>query len=240
VHVPAATVARENHAPTVIDWQPKGKTLATGWSDGQISIWGIQDKMQDDRSTCSCANSAVHRAAITFLLWNPAGTRLISGDSSGIVCVWKADTRGNITPMVQYRKKSALTTAVFCGTRATRSADAAAPAVAAVATATPAFFFGTESGTVCYADDLGHCTDVQQLGSSIDALMFYEGAMRLVIITRSLLMVQLQVGEDSRVTQFMKVKLSMSAAAVAEVRQTHILDVVPKCIHAVQCTLLYA
>ena len=77
----------------------------------------------------------------------------------------------------------------------------------------PSFFFGSESGGVSYADDLGHCTDVQQLGASIDTLMFYEEKMRLVIITRSLLMTQIQVNEDGRVTPVMKVKLSVAGDA---------------------------
>lgn len=46
---------------------------------------------------------------------------------------------------------------------------------------------------MCYADDLGHCSEVQQLTSAVDRLVFYETARRLVIITRSLLMTQLQV-----------------------------------------------
>lgn len=57
----------------------------------------------------------------------------------------------------------------------------------------PSFFFATEAGAVCYADDLGHCSEVQQLTSAVDRLMFYEAARRLVVITRSLLMTQLQV-----------------------------------------------
>ena len=77
----------------------------------------------------------------------------------------------------------------------------------------PSFFFGSENGSVSYADDLGHCTDVQQLSSSIDTLMFYEEKMRLVIITRSLLMTQIQVNEDGRVAPVMKVKLSVAGDA---------------------------
>lgn len=57
----------------------------------------------------------------------------------------------------------------------------------------PSFFLGTEAGGVCYADDLGHCSEVQQLTSAVDSLLFYEAARRLVVITRSLLMTQLQV-----------------------------------------------
>ncbi|CAN0099903.1 unnamed protein product, partial [Scytosiphon promiscuus] len=128
----------------------------------------------------------------------------------GVVCVWKADARGNMAPSVQYRRKnSAITAAVFCGGPA-HSADALAQAFS------PSFFFATEGGAVCYADDLGHCSEVQQLTSQVDKLMFYEASRRLVVITRSLLMTQLQVGEDGRVSQFMKVKLSVSASSVRE------------------------
>jgi intraflagellar transport protein 140 len=83
-------------------------------------------------------------------------------------------------------------------------------------TPTPSFFFGSATGTVSYADDLGHVTDVQQLSSSIDTLLFYADKARLVIITRSLLMTQLQVSTDGRVTPVMKVKLSVAGNASSE------------------------
>lgn len=54
---------------------------------------------------------------------------------------------------------------------------------------------------MCYADDLGHCSEVQQLTSAVDRLVFYEAARRLVIITRSLLMTQLQVACHRTTTQ---------------------------------------
>lgn len=63
----------------------------------------------------------------------------------------------------------------------------------------PSFFFATEAGAVCYADDLGHCSDVQQLSSAVDRLVFYEAERRLVVITRSLLMTQLQVCAHKRI-----------------------------------------
>ena len=79
----------------------------------------------------------------------------------------------------------------------------------------PAFFFGTDRGAVVYADDLGHCTDVQQLTASIDTMLFYEERSRLVIITRSLLLTQYQVADDGRVSRVMQVKMSV-AGDVAE------------------------
>lgn len=139
--------------------------------------------------------------------WNPTGSRLITGDASGICCVWKSDKHG-LHPSIQYRKSSPLTVAVFCSTSPSKSKSELLSQ-----TFFPSFFFGSESGGVSYADDLGHSTDVQQLSSSIDTLMFYEEKMRLVIITRSLLMTQIQVNEDGRVTPVMKVKLSVAGDA---------------------------
>lgn len=77
-------------------------------------------------------------------------------------------------------------------------------------THSPAFFFGTEKGLVAYADDLGHCTDVQQLSSTIDVMLFFEEKSRLIIITRSLLLTQYQVAEDGKVTRVTQMKLSVA------------------------------
>ncbi len=73
----------------------------------------------------------------------------------------------------------------------------------------PSFFIGTDKGGVIYADDLGHCTDVQQLTSPIDKMLFYEDTGRLVILTKSLMLTQYQVGEDGRVTRLNQVKISV-------------------------------
>jgi len=183
-----------------MQFQPNKKSIAIGYEDGKVEC-----HLYDNSVTCCSLNTSIHSTKVTFLMWNPAGNRLITGDASGICCVWKADNRGSLAPSIQYRKIAPLTTAVF-GTTPLRS-ELLARAFS------PSFFFGSESGGVSYADDLGHCTDVQQLSSSIDSLMFYEEKMRLVIITRSLLMTQLQVNEDGRVTPVMKVKLSVAGDA---------------------------
>jgi intraflagellar transport protein 140 len=46
---------------------------------------------------------------------------------------------------------------------------------------------------VFFADDLGHSAEIQALHSRIDELLFYDDKSRLVILTRGLLLVQLQV-----------------------------------------------
>ena len=74
---------------------------------------------------------------------------------------------------------------------------------------TPSFFFGTDRGALIYADDLGHCTDVQQLSSPIDTMLYFEERSSLVIITRSLLLTQYSVSDDGRVQRAAQVKLSV-------------------------------
>jgi len=73
----------------------------------------------------------------------------------------------------------------------------------------PSFFFGTDRGAIVFADDLGHCTDVHQLSSPIDTMLFFEERSRLVIITRSLLLTQYHVSDDGRVSRVAQVKLSV-------------------------------
>lgn len=126
---------------------------------------------------------------------------------NGIVNVWTVDSRGTLSPSRQYRKRSHVTAAVFCTIPpkidANRKADPKK-------TYSPAFFFGTDRGGVIYADDLGHCTEVQSLSAAVDKMLFYEEKSRLVIITRSLLLTQYHVSEDGRVTRMMQVKLSVA------------------------------
>ena len=74
----------------------------------------------------------------------------------------------------------------------------------------PPFFFGTSKGLIAYADDLGHCTDVQTLSSSVDSMLYFEETSRLIVITRSLLLTQYQVSPEGKVTRFSQVKLSIA------------------------------
>ena len=85
-----------------LDWQPNGKILAIGWSDGMVSCWNVDGRV---RPTSSFSNSSQHNSPVTVTLWSPNGKRLITGDKRGQVCVWAADSRGTLTPIRQYRKK---------------------------------------------------------------------------------------------------------------------------------------
>ena len=134
-----------------------------------------------------------------------------------MVCVWSADSRGSLSPIRQYKNKGEITCMIFC-LLPIRSLDSVVPSGGRVGGGkndpkpvaySPSFFFGTDRGAIVYADDLGHCADVQQLSSSIDSMMFFEERSRLIIITRSLLLTQYHVSEDGQVTRFQQVKLSV-------------------------------
>ncbi len=124
------------------------------------------------------------------------------------------DSRGSLSPLRQYKKKGEITCLVYCSASLRSESpplksksDSKAVAIGS----SPSFFYGTDRGSVIYADDLGHCTDVQQLSSSIDSMMFFEQKSRLVIINRSLLLTQYHVAEDGKVSRVMQVKLSVPA-----------------------------
>jgi hypothetical protein len=151
--------------------------------------------------------------------------------------VWQTDSRGGLNPMRQYRKKGNISSLVFCVfpqrlpefSNANHAAGAVVPAAGGAAGPTgagpgaakgskpdtkvqataPSFFFGTDRGSLVYADDLGHCTDVQQLSAPIDTILYFEERSRLVIITRTLLLTQYHVSDDGRVSRVAQVKLSV-------------------------------
>ena len=141
------------------------------------------------------------------------------------MCVWQSDSRGSLNPMRQYRKKGSISALVYCvfpqrlpefntpasgiGGNAIKDTGKSIKPESKVQTTTPSFFFGTDRGSLIYADDLGHCTDVQQLSAPIDTILYFEERSRLVIITRTLLLTQYHVSEDGRVARVAQVKLSV-------------------------------
>lgn len=126
--------------------------------------------------------------------------------------MWTVDARGTLTPTRQYKRKGEITSAIFCIMAFRIDVHKKNELKQSYS---PPFFFGTDRGAIVYADDLGHCTDVHQLSSSIDTMLFFEERSRLVIITRSLLLTQYQVADDGKVTRLVQVKLSV-AGDVAE------------------------
>jgi hypothetical protein len=76
------------------------------------------------------------------------------------------------------------------------------------------FFFAGVTGAVHYADDLGNSSDLDlNLAAAVDVLEFNPDNDRLVIITRNLLLTQVQMAADGHTDTVQKVKLSMKCEA---------------------------
>lgn len=120
----------------------------------------------------------------------------------------------------QYKKKGAITALVYCILQlrgpsresATRAGDdTVVRSMEQIRNAqSPAFFFGTDKGAICYADDLGHCAEVHIVASAIDSMLFFEETARLLVITRSMMLTQYQVAADGKVSRLSQVKLSVA------------------------------
>ncbi|GLE10446.1 hypothetical protein PINS_up022547, partial [Pythium insidiosum] len=222
--VPNAPIYARAADVVLTAWQPRGGALAVGWSDGMISLWVYKE------STSREVNSP-HTARVSLLRWAPAGNRLISADENGVLAVWKVDARGQLSLATTYTRQGSLTHCVF----ATNPEKDKALALAASSSSSsgkssgnnnsstggssrkiasgvcPSFFFGGEIGSVHYADDLGHISDIQVLNHAIDSMMFHEEQHRLLVITRALQLIVFQIdATDGTVKPTMKVKLSVA------------------------------
>lgn len=126
-----------------------------------------------------------------------------------MVTVWEADSRGSLTSSRQYKKNNKISALVFC-TIVTTSAEVPSRSKIEIRKLTNSFFFGNERGSIFYADDMGHCAEVQSLGTPIDALLFYEEKSRLVVITRTGMLTQYHVAEDGKVSRVSQFRLGFS------------------------------
>ena len=56
------------------------------------------------------------------------------------------------------------------------------------------FFFSSVSGVIFYADDLGNSPDTGiNVGASVNVMQYYEAKKRLVVVTATLMMTQIEV-----------------------------------------------
>ena len=62
------------------DWQPNGKILAIGWSDGMVSCWNVDGRV---RPTSSFSNSSQHNSPVTVVLWSPMARDLSQAIKGG-------------------------------------------------------------------------------------------------------------------------------------------------------------
>ncbi|RLN71140.1 hypothetical protein BBJ28_00000203 [Nothophytophthora sp. Chile5] len=192
-------------------WQPRGEALAVGWSDafsprdvaGMVSLWVFKDQ------TAREVNSP-HSSRVGLLKWTPLGNRLISADENGILAVWKVDSRCQLTLSTQYARQGSFTHCVFAAQPSLPKDKEIKRYEQFSQYACPQFFFGGEVGSVHYADDLGHISDIQVLNHAIDAMMFFEEQGRLLVITRALQLNVYQVLCGGTVKHLTKVKLSLA------------------------------
>ena len=195
-------ILTKSSTPLCLSWKPAAKTLAIGWSDGIVTLWNHQERLSRE-------DAFIHRSSITMVQWSPDGNRLITGDASGTVGVWKTDARGRLLSICNYRRKGKFSHCVFVKLPdipgLTEEEKKLKPQSGY------SFFFGGESDSIYYADDMGHCMEVLHLGPSIGALLYYEQLNRLAVLTNSLLFTQLEMAPDGKLLPVHKSKLSMNA-----------------------------
>ncbi|CAF1379534.1 unnamed protein product [Adineta steineri] len=87
-HDEAARVQHTSNA-YCIAWHPVKKTLAIGFSDGELMIWNGSNRRLE--------SVIVHKACISSLVFNTDGTQFLSADQEGLIIIWKADSLTQIS-----------------------------------------------------------------------------------------------------------------------------------------------
>ncbi|CAL1170399.1 unnamed protein product [Cladocopium goreaui] len=177
---------------TALAWHPTSKVIAAGWEDGAVTFTGPGAvNARDDRE--------VHRdARILSIVFNPNGTRCVTTDNNGVVGVWKTDQRGLCNQMCHYRKSGAHDKVIFRTATPTGEPNLE----------NPPFFFGGEQGIIYLADDFGLCSERYKIGSPLLLLEYYREKDVVVLVTKSVILVQFSLSADGKVTNESKLKLS--------------------------------
>lgn len=87
-HDEGARVQHSGNA-TSMAWHPVKKTLAIGFSNGELMIWNGSNRRLE--------SVIVHKNSIASLVFNPDGSRLLSADQDGLIVVWKAESLAQIS-----------------------------------------------------------------------------------------------------------------------------------------------
>ena len=112
--------------------------------------------------------------------------------------------------MKSHKKSGGVSSFVFCEPPQSKNKSQLRTKGDSKSSQVTSFFYGTEKGSIVYADDRGHCTDVFQQPSAIDCLLYFEEKSRLVAINSSYLLTQYQVSDDGKLSRTMQIKLSVS------------------------------
>ncbi|KAI8819835.1 uncharacterized protein EV422DRAFT_87782 [Fimicolochytrium jonesii] len=199
-------VAKAGAGEAKLAWHAVRKLLAVGWGNGSIAIWFDNEQVLREGN--------VHQSSISLVEWNPVGNKLITGDEDGDVVVWKVDLRGRLAVSCQYRLKNKVTHCLF---RPSQLLDVDLRNVSS-----PPFFLGTVTGSIFYADDMGHCTESMSTSAPIAALLMLEQKDTVIVVTTNMLVFRLLLTPDGKLTQESQMKLS-SAASKSDAKSIHVV-----------------
>ncbi|KAJ3224029.1 hypothetical protein HK099_000355 [Clydaea vesicula] len=211
-----AVIKKDGLKSGLISWHPTKKLLASSWSNGKstesplfrLILLGTLVIWNDSEQTLREAIG--HHSMITCVAWSPLGQRLVTGDADGEVVVWRCDIRGRLISLCQYRLKSAITHCVFRSLRNSEDSKG---------NESPSFFLASANGSICFADDIGHCSEVVKISSSILALLTLESNDTLIVVNDELLLNQFIFTPEGKIGQQTEFKLSTSAKFDKKVNQ---------------------
>jgi hypothetical protein len=162
----------------VLEWHPKRRILACGWSDGVVSLWYMKEQITRE-------DNVIHKGgAVTLLNWNEDGSRLISGDTKGVVGVWQSDTRGRLIHIIKYERNNGLfSSSMFLNTPGGATPD------------WTNFLIGSKNGNLAICDDSGSNQTVldTQDQAAISFLLPCEKPDEIMIVTESLQLLHARV-----------------------------------------------
>lgn len=200
------TVIERQAEPCKLLWHPSKFVLIIGWSDGMLTSVDANDFTSFDEPN-------THKGAITLLKWSSDGERLVTGDDHGMAAIWKLDNRLRVSLLQHYQKSGAITQCAFIGVTVLEDEEGKPSVDVGTSTRLTSLLIGGDTGMVFYADDMGTCVDVlTNLTSPIDVMEYFPTNGRLVIITRNLLMTQLQVATDGTLSTLLRAKVSVKSS----------------------------
>ncbi|KAI9193143.1 uncharacterized protein BJ171DRAFT_572993 [Polychytrium aggregatum] len=178
-------------------WHPSRRLLAAGWSTGTVGVWCDAEQ--------ALREGNIHQCPVGILEWSFGGNRLISADQDGVVVVWKVDQRGRITSLCQYRLKGGVS---FCLFRSTRSSERDQRR-----SDSPPFFLTTTSGSLYYADDMGHCAESASVSPPVISMGIFQIKDRdiLFALSSELVLLRYNLTQDGKLSQELEMKLSAGA-----------------------------
>mmetsp|Transcript_37028 Transcript_37028/g.85483 ORF Transcript_37028/g.85483 Transcript_37028/m.85483 type:complete len:1283 (-) Transcript_37028:63-3911(-) len=177
---------------TYLAWHPRAKVVAAGWEDGVVTYAGpATSGASEDRE--------VHRdASIKCIAFNPLGLQCVTTDTQGVVGVWKTDQKGMLSQVCHYRKNGPHDKVIFRTTMPTGEVNLE----------TPPFYFGGDSGIIYLADDYGLCSERHKVGSPILLMEYYHQKDMVIVITKTVYLIQFSLDAAGKVINETKLKLS--------------------------------